>query len=133
MYWAPRPSDVKSIYEAVGYSTAFAYGVGAAEFAVTGGKSWTNITRANRMASFMVRSHWNAVAGVMKTPFLRGGSMTIGSAASAVAAGAVIGVIAGTIIARVGWGEEGQEDALDFYTFQVSPKKYAETLYEGFF
>lgn len=132
VYWAPRPSDLRSIYESLGYVTAGAYGWGSAQFVATGGRSVSGLTRANRLASFLFRSHANAIAGVLKTPLIRGGSMTIGSSAAAVTAGYLIGAVAGTGIARTVWGKSGQRDAIDFYTFQVSPGEYFDTLHEGF-
>jgi hypothetical protein len=133
MLWAPRPSDIEWLYtDALPGATLTAYGIGGAEFVLTGGRSAAGITRANKMASFIVRSHANAILGVLRTPLIRGGAMTVGKASGAVAAGAILGAVVGTAIARAGWGESGQEDALDLFTFQVSPRKYLSTLKEGF-
>ena len=85
-----------------------------------------------RMASYGGRVTLNvARAGLgaaMSTPLSRGGTLTVGVVAKSVAAGYAIGALAGTGIAYAGWGKEGAKDAIDLYTFQVSPSEYANTV-----
>jgi len=90
---------------------------GAARYLYTGNPA--TLKFAGRMASFGVRAHSNAVLGVLRTPLVRGGASTLGGAAAqgiaAVALGYTAGAVIGTGIAKVAFGDEGAEKALDLY------------------
>ena len=49
----------------------------------------------------------------------------------AVGVGAVIGAGVGIGISRAGWGEKGQQDAIDVYSGDVSAMTWIETVSEG--
>jgi len=49
----------------------------------------------------------------------------------AIAAGALLGAAAGVIISGVFWGDEGAEDARDFYMGRVSWDEYSTTVFAG--
>jgi len=80
-----------------------------------------------RMGSFGIRASANvAFAGARAlagTTLLRGGSVTLGSAAGSVAAGYAIGAVLGTGISYAVWGDEGAKDALYFYSHPVKATK----------
>ena len=90
---------------------------GAARYLYTGNPA--TLKFAGRMASFGVRAHSNAVLGVLRTPLVRGGASTLGSAAAqglaAVALGYTAGAVIGTGISQLAFGDEGAEQALDLY------------------
>jgi hypothetical protein len=53
------------------------------------------------------------------------------SRVGAVGAGLLIGAAAGVIISGIIWGDEGAEDARDFYMGRVSWDEYSSTVYAG--
>ena len=90
---------------------------GAARYLYTGNPA--TLKFAGRMASFGLRAHSNAVMGVIRTPLVRGGASTLGSAAAqgiaAAALGYTAGAVIGTGISQVAFGDEGARKALDLY------------------
>ena len=64
------------------------------------------------------------------------GSTVVSTVVAPVALGAAIGAVAGTAISQEVWGEEGAQDAIDFYTGQADYGAYfdvvgnVETIYE---
>lgn len=89
-------------------------------------------TAGLRMASYGIRVSWNvarASAGAaLGTPLVKGGTTTIGGAATGVAAGYAIGATVGTGISYALFGEEGAKTAVDLYTGGVSPGQYISTV-----
>jgi hypothetical protein len=85
-----------------------------------------------RLASFGFRATANVtIAGsraLLGTTLVRGGATTVGGIAGGVAAGYAIGAVTGTGISYALFGQSGMEDALDFYSGQVSFKDYISTV-----
>jgi len=97
-------------------TTASTAGFGAARYIFTGNAATLRV--AGQMASFGLRAHSNAIAAVMRTPLVAGGS-SVGSIlavqAAAIGAGYMIGATIGTGISQLAFGDEGAALALDLY------------------
>ena len=99
---------------------------------------WTR-SHGLRAASFGFRATANVtIAGsraLLGTTLVRGGSLTLGGgiakAVGSVTAGYVIGATVGTGISYAAWGESGMDDALQFYTGQVSFDDYVDTVWSA--
>lgn len=85
-----------------------------------------------RMASFGLRATANMAfasgRALLGTSLLRGGSATLGNIGAAAAAGYALGVVVGTSVSYIVWGDEGASDAINLYTGQVSFDKYVRTV-----
>ena len=92
---------------------------------------------ALRYGPAIIRSGWSAL-NLLKVPgtfgFSRAGifrpGMGVGTAASAVSGGYVLGAAVGTSIAYAGWGEEGAKDAFKFYTGGIITKEPYHVIWE---
>jgi len=127
--WVLVAQNAPKVYWA---GTAFLLGAGL--------KSPSARTAGIRMASFGVRATiavtWAGSRALFGTTLVRGGSMTLGGglarAGGAVVAGYLLGALVGTSIAYEFWGEEGRDQAIDFYTGQVSQDEIWQTYQAGY-
>lgn len=107
------------------FLTGSAYGSGAVRYSLGNKKAFTI---ANRMASFYVRAHGNAIRGALlgRGPGFFGtqlttsaGSRTVGQMAARLSGAAAIGYGLGTAIGSgisyLAWGESGAQKAWDLY------------------
>ena len=91
--------------------------VGAIAHPYTRAKGFQMASLGVRATSRMAVASSRALLG---TTLVRGGSMTVGSAAAAVGAGYAIGATVGSLTAYSIWGDEGAQDALQFYAHPIS-------------
>ncbi len=127
--WVLVAQNAPKIYWA---GTAFLLGAGL--------KSPAARTAGVRAASFGLRATYHVSAGAARglfgTTLVRGGTMTLGGgiarAGGYVAAGYLLGALVGTSIAYEFWGEEGRDEAIDFYTGQISREEIWQTYQTGF-
>lgn len=110
-------------------SIGFAYGSAAARYSLVSRASGkAALTTANRMASFYVRAHVNAVTGALtgRGPGILGTRLTntawsktvgqvAGRVSGAATAGYLLGSIVGTGASALLFGESGSDKAFDLY------------------
>lgn len=122
--------DVRDVitYQTLGnnaYKALWASGIGMAAHPATRKLGLRTLSYAGRLGINMTVSTLKSAAG---TTFVRGGTASLGSMSGAIAAGYVIGAVAGTAIAYQMDGDRGMNNALDLYTGQVSAGTYFDTV-----
>lgn len=133
-------SNAVNIYT---HTTAATAGGGLARYVLTGNP--TTLKYAGKMASFAIRAHGRALAGVLRTPLVSGGSATLGSAlvraSGAVGAGYALGAGIGIAASELLFDDASRAIELyknpkTFYTKALKPsaiKKNVGTIISSIF
>lgn len=94
----------------------------------TAGFAHATAVRTGQAIHWGGRLAWGSRAGLAARGAAASASATAAMAASAIVLGYTLGAVVGTGISQAAFGDEGAQDAIDFYTGGVSWNQYWDTV-----